>query len=319
MDKSIYNADWHFKAKEGKNIVCKDIVTTEHSLDILSKDEVMLSRVFRGIDKSIIQRIEHKKNGQPIVKYIAFKKKIGETSLPGPTKEEVSLPIITPDMTWNELIKPELNQQYMIQLQNFLRKERETKEIYPESNLTFNAFKLTPYQNVKVVIVGQDPYFTPNTAHGLAFSSLKKTIPPSLKIIFAELAENLYNNDLMGFSSADLTSWAKQGVLLMNQILTVESGIAMSHKNRGWEIFTSKIISFLDNHPTNSICFMFWGKNAKQLATLVKNKKHMVLQAAHPAAEIHKKNAGFYGCGHFTKAQEFVEKNYNTKINWLLF
>lgn len=189
-------------------------------------------------------------------------------------------------------------------------KERRTKvDVVPDSKSVFKAFHLCPYEETKIVILGQDPYPTPGHAHGLAFSSLGREIPDSLQNIFEELKSDLYseypNRDEL-FRSADLTRWAEQGVLLLNTILTTEAGERLAHKNVGWEFFTQKIIQYLGREYEKPLVFMLWGKEAGTYAQYIDNK-HLVLTAAHPSPLSAKK--GFFGCKHFSQAIEFlVEK-----------
>jgi uracil-DNA glycosylase len=228
--------------------------------------------------------------------------------------------------SWYELLKNEFDSEYMITLGKRIATERnEGKYIYPESKDIFNAFKLTPYENVKVVILGQDPYHTQHSedwktkrgiAHGLAFSSQDPaTLPPSLENIFKEIEDDikfgLYLN-----GDYDLTYWADQGVFLLNKVLTVEKGKAGSHKGWGWEVFTMKVIKHLVKSP-NRLVFILWGADAREYKSLIPNDGyHLVLEAAHPAAEQYKSNAGFFGCKHFSKTNKFLKENYGTEINW---
>jgi uracil-DNA glycosylase len=222
--------------------------------------------------------------------------------------------------TWKELlIQPQMEQQYMIDLSEKIKKRRRLNiEVYPFSENVFRAFKETPYNNVKVVLLGQDPYHTPGTADGLAFSSKLDIVPPSLKVIFEEINNDVYKGlERSKFVSPDLTIWARQGVLLINSILTVERGRAGSHKGKlfGWENFTAAAFRQLNLHP-NNLVFMFWGKEAKAFRPIITDNRHLILEAAHPAAEFHKINAGFFGCKHFSKTNEFLKSQNLTEINW---
>jgi uracil-DNA glycosylase len=228
--------------------------------------------------------------------------------------------------SWYNILNSEFDSNYMTELGKRIATERnEGKYIYPESKDIFNAFKLTPYENVKVVIVGQDPYHTPNSkdykgttgiANGLAFASQDlATLPPSLENIFKEIEDDikfgLYLN-----GDYDLTYWAEQGVFLLNKVLTVEKGKAGSHKGWGWEVFTMKVIKHLVKSP-NRLVFILWGADAREYKSLIPNDGyHLVLEAAHPAAEQYKSNAGFFGCKHFSKTNKFLKENYGTEINW---
>lgn len=203
-----------------------------------------------------------------------------------------------------------LNEKY-INLVQFLNDEYQNKTIYPEQENIFNALKLTDYNDVKVVIIGQDPYHEPNQAHGLAFSVLEGIkLPPSLKNIYKEIEASL---GIKMNNSGNLTSWAKQGVLLLNNVLTVEAHKANSHKGKGWEFVTDKIVEKL-NEREESIIFVFWGNNAKNKQKLITNPNHFILTAPHPSplSAYH----GFFGCGHFVRINEILTEQKKEKINW---
>ena len=213
---------------------------------------------------------------------------------------------------WDELLKDEFQKDYYQNLRKFLIKEYKTQTIYPNMYDIFNAMKYTSYQDVKVVILGQDPYHEPNQAHGLSFS-VKKGVepPPSLKNIFKEI------NDELGIDNSgkhgELTNWAKSGVLLLNTVLTVRRGMANSHKDKGWESFTDRVISLL-NEREKPVVFLLWGNNAKAKRKLITGKQHLVLASAHPSplSAYH----GFFGCGHFAEANRFLEANGMEPVNW---
>ena len=213
---------------------------------------------------------------------------------------------------WDELLKAEFQKDYYQNLRKFLIKEYKTQTIYPNMYDIFNAMKYTSYQDVKVVILGQDPYHEPNQAHGLSFS-VKKGVepPPSLKNIFKEI------NDELGIDNSgkhgELTNWAKSGVLLLNTVLTVRRGMANSHKDKGWENFTDRVISLL-NEREKPVVFLLWGNNAKAKRKLITGKQHLVLASAHPSplSAYH----GFFGCGHFAEANRFLEANGMEPVNW---
>ncbi len=218
------------------------------------------------------------------------------------------------EASWKNYLEPEFEKPYMQALREFLRKEYQLgKTIYPAPNEYFLAFDSTPYDNVKVVILGQDPYHGPDQAHGLCFS-VKPQVPPppSLVNIYKEL-----NSDL-GVTRQNhgyLKSWAQQGVLLLNSVLTVEAGLAASHRNQGWESFTDKVIEVV-NQRQKPMVFMLWGSYAQKKAALVDRKKHLVLEGPHPSPlSAHR---GFLGCRHFSKANEFLIKNHLTPIDWEL-
>ncbi|MBQ5990640.1 MAG: uracil-DNA glycosylase [Oscillospiraceae bacterium] len=213
---------------------------------------------------------------------------------------------------WDELLKDEFQKEYYQDLRKFLIKEYKTQTIYPDMYDIFNAMKYTSYEDVKVVILGQDPYHEPNQAHGLSFS-VKKGVepPPSLKNIFKEI------NDELGIDNSgkhgELTNWAKSGVLLLNTVLTVRRGMANSHKDKGWEKFTDSVISLL-NEREKPVVFLLWGNNAKAKRKLITGKQHLVLASAHPSplSAYH----GFFGCGHFAEANRFLEANGMEPVNW---
>lgn len=213
--------------------------------------------------------------------------------------------------TWDMLLKDEFKKPYYLNLRKFLVQEYTTQTVYPNMNNIFNALKYTDYKDVKAVILGQDPYHQPNQAHGLAFSVSKGVNPPpSLQNIYKEIhAEYGYPIP----ESGELTQWAEQGVLMMNAVLTVREGQPNSHKGMGWEIFTDNVISLLNMRPEPMV-FMLWGANARAKTKLITNPAHLVLQSAHPSP-LSAYN-GFFGNGHFKKANEFLRKNYNTEINW---
>lgn len=184
--------------------------------------------------------------------------------------------------------------------------------IYPPPNRWFTAFNLTPFDKVKVVILGQDPYHGPNQAHGLCFSVLPGVpIPPSLRNIYKELQSDL---GISPVKHGCLESWAKQGVFLLNSVLTVEHGQAASHQKMGWETFTDAVIEAL-NTKTESTVFMLWGGYAKRKGQMIDQSRHLVLQSAHPSPLSVR---GFTGCRHFSKANEYLQQQGRDSINWQL-
>lgn len=212
---------------------------------------------------------------------------------------------------WDELLKDEFQKEYYLKLRQFLIKEYSTKTVYPDMYKIFEALKLTPYKDVKVVILGQDPYPGEGQAHGLAFSVQKGVpIPPSLLNIFKELADDL---NCYIPNNGYLEPWAKQGVLLLNTSLTVVANQPNSHRNKGWEIFTDKIIQLLNQKET-PVAFLLWGNNAKSKAKYITNPKHLVLTAAHPSPL--SADRGFFGCRHFSKTNKFLRENGLPEINW---
>ena len=212
--------------------------------------------------------------------------------------------------SWDEVLSDEFKSEYYLKLREFLKKEYFSRTIYPPMNDIFNALKLTPYEKVKVVILGQDPYHEKGQAEGLCFSVPKgvKT-PPSLVNIFKEIKDDLNIDN----TSPELSCWAKQGVLLLNTSLTVREGQANSHSGKGWEILTDAIIKKL-NDRKQPIVFLLWGANARSKAAFITNKNHLVLSAAHPSP-LSSYN-GFFGCKHFSKTNEFLIKNGIEPIDW---
>ncbi len=214
---------------------------------------------------------------------------------------------------WDELLKGEFEKPYYKQLREFLKAEYSTYTIYPNMYDIFNAFKLTPYNNVKAVILGQDPYHEPGQAHGLAFSVQDGTVPPpSLKNIYKELNSDL---GLPIPEKGDLTKWAEQGVLLLNTALTVRRGAANSHRGKGWENFTDSIIKIM-NEREKPVVFILWGANARAKTALITNPVHKILTCAHPSP-LSAFN-GFFGCKHFSKCNEFLRANGIDEIDWRL-
>lgn len=212
---------------------------------------------------------------------------------------------------WDEILKDEFEKPYYVTLKNFLQKEYNTYKVYPDMYSIFNAFKLTPYNSVKAVILGQDPYHNPDQAHGLAFSVKKEIkIPPSLINIYKELSADIA---LPVPEHGNLESWARQGVFLLNTSLTVREYQANSHRNKGWEIFTDKVIQTLSERA-QPIVFMLWGNNARSKANLIDKSKHLVLEAPHPSPL--SANSGFFGCKHFSLANDFLVNNGIYPINW---
>ena len=213
-------------------------------------------------------------------------------------------------MTWKEIIKEEEQKEYYKSLIKFINDEYENKTIYPKKELIFNAFKLTSYENVKVVIIGQDPYHTPGYAMGLAFSVNDGIeIPKSLVNIYKELYNEL---GIIAPNSGNLSKWAQNGVLLLNRILTVEKGKPLAHKNKGWEEFTSNILLKLNESP-NKIVYLLFGNEAKQLSKLITNPNHLVLETSHPSPLGAYK--GFFGSGVFKQTIEYLDE---TKDFWRL-
>lgn len=212
--------------------------------------------------------------------------------------------------SWYELLKDDFEKDSFKNLQIFLASEREKYKIYPDDDNVFSALNAVAFDDVKVVIIGQDPYHEPNQAHGLCFSVLDKTpIPPSLVNIYKEIEDDL---KIKCNSSGDLTRWARQGVLLLNTTLTVRKGEANSHQGKGWEKITGKIIDLLSKRQ-KPIVFLLWGANAQAFASKIPSW-HLVLKAPHPSPL--SAYRGFFGCGHFSKCNDFLVKNNITPIDW---
>jgi len=215
--------------------------------------------------------------------------------------------------SWKRQIADEWKQPYFNELVHFLREEKANKEIiYPPEKQIFAAFENTPFDKVKVVILGQDPYHGEGQANGLCFSVAPGVrVPPSLKNIFKELNRDL-NVDIP--VDGDLSAWTSQGVLLLNATLTVRANQAASHQKKGWENFTDAIIKSISENREN-VVFMLWGNYAKQKASCVNRSKHLILEAAHPSPLA---RTGFKGCSHFSKANEYLVKNNISPIDWRL-
>ncbi len=213
--------------------------------------------------------------------------------------------------SWDILLKDEFKKPYYLNLRKFLVQEYRTQIIYPHMDNIFNALKYTDYRDVKVVILGQDPYHQPNQAHGLCFSVQKGIkAPPSLQNMYKEIhAEYGYPIPDHG----ELTYWAKQGVLMMNTVLTVRESQPNSHKGMGWEIFTDNVISLLNQRPEPMV-FLLWGANARAKTKIITNPNHLVLESAHPSP-LSAYN-GFFGNGHFKKANEFLRSRGMAEIDW---
>ena len=215
---------------------------------------------------------------------------------------------------WKKVLDQEFRKPYFLQLVHFLKTEKNIgKKIYPPGSLIFNAFNLCPFDNTKVVLLGQDPYHGPGQAHGLCFSvpdGMRQ--PPSLQNIFKELNSDIGMTIPQG---GNLSSWAKQGILLLNAYLTVEAGAPMSHSQSGWGEFTDQVIRRLSDLKTHMV-FLLWGKFAQEKQVLIDETKHLVLKAAHPSP--FSADKGFFGCRHFSKTNEYLMKNGMDPIDWKL-
>lgn len=213
--------------------------------------------------------------------------------------------------SFKELLDIESKKDYYIALKKYIDEEYATKDIFPPKDCVFNAMKYTPYKNVKVVIVGQDPYHGVGEAHGLSFSvNPKIPIPPSLKNIYKELNREL---GLYIPNNGYLMKWAKEGVLLLNSVLTVVKDTPGSHRQKGWEIFTDEVIKAVNAKQT-PVVFLLWGNYAKEKKKYITNPIHLVLESSHPSPFSVK--YGFEGCGHFLKTNEFLVKNNLKPIDW---
>ncbi|MEM9387826.1 MAG: uracil-DNA glycosylase [Pseudomonadota bacterium] len=215
---------------------------------------------------------------------------------------------------WHEQLAPEFDKQYMRALREFLQaRKAEGKTVYPPGPEMFTSFNLTPFESVRVVILGQDPYHGPGQAHGLSFSVKKGcAVPPSLKNIYKELHDDL---GVPIPSHGHLEAWAKQGVLLLNAVLTVEASNAGAHQGKGWEPFTDRAIQVLGAEREH-VVFMLWGGYAKKKGALVNGERHLVLHAPHPSPlSAHR---GFLGCRHFSQANAYLQRHGVEPIDWAL-
>lgn len=215
------------------------------------------------------------------------------------------------DESWKEVLKEEFEKDYFVNLTSFVRQEYKEKTIYPKASNVFNAFNLCPFNEVKVIILGQDPYHEPNQAHGLCFSVLDPTpSPPSLKNIFKEINLDLGIEPL---ENGDLTRWASQGVLLLNATLTVEAHKAGSHQGKGWEEFTDRVIFNLANRKSGLV-FLLWGSYAQKKGEFIDQTKHLVLKSVHPSPlSAHR---GFFGNHHFSQANNYLIAQGKLPIDW---
>ena len=212
--------------------------------------------------------------------------------------------------SWQEFLKAEFNKPYFKELSEFLHQEYENKTIFPPKKLVFSAFT-TDLNDVKVVILGQDPYHTPGAAEGLAFSvPSSQPVPPSLINIYKEIDSDIGSHKN---SSGSLRNWQKQGILLLNTVLTVEAHKPKSHSNKGWETFTTAVISYLNIHKDNLV-FILWGRDARNKKSLIDSSRHLILEATHPSP-LSAYN-GFFGCKHFSKCNKYLEEHGKTPIEW---
>jgi uracil-DNA glycosylase len=215
------------------------------------------------------------------------------------------------EKSWAEMLSSEFQQPYFAGLNKFLSNEMENKQVYPPAHLIFNAFAHSPIEQIKVVILGQDPYHGVGQAHGLSFSVPNGIAqPPSLRNIFKELHTDLA---ILPPKHGNLTFWAKQGILLLNSTLTVRTSEAASHKDKGWEKFTDSVIQLVSNQR-NNVVFLLWGNHAQAKQKLIDTHKHLILKAAHPSPL--SAHNGFFGCKHFSQTNDYLTKHNISPINW---
>ena len=216
--------------------------------------------------------------------------------------------------TWKQVLKPEFSKPYFLEIVNFLRTEKMAgKTIFPPGSLIFNAFNTTPFDKIKVVLIGQDPYHGHGQAHGLSFSVQNGVVPPpSLMNIYKELQSDI---GCKIANHGNLTHWAEQGVLLLNASLTVRANEPMSHSKMGWANFTDAVIRKISDEKEH-VVFLLWGKFAQEKQSLIDETKHLVLKAAHPSP--YSANNGFFGCKHFSKANEWLVRHGIDPIDWSL-
>jgi len=213
--------------------------------------------------------------------------------------------------SWDDFFETETKKDYYLNLREFLKTEYKTKTVYPGMDDIYSAFKSVPLEKVKVVILGQDPYHQPGQAHGMSFSVMPgEKKPPSLVNMYKEITADIGCE--MG-ESGYLVPWAEQGVFLLNASLTVQRGNANSHQSIGWEIFTNEVVKKLNEHSSPKV-FLLWGRNAQNKSGVITNPAHLVLQAAHPSP--FSADNGFFGCRHFSKANEFLKENGLEPIDW---
>jgi len=222
------------------------------------------------------------------------------------------MPEVEIEAEWKQLLKDEFEKPYFSELVRKIKEDKLQYELYPPGKKIFEAFALTPFSKVKVVIIGQDPYHGPGQAHGLCFSVNDGVpFPPSLQNIFKELERDLH---IPVPKSGNLSKWAKQGVFLLNAVLTVRRGQPGSHQGWGWEIFTDAVIKNLSDHKEN-IVFMLWGNYARKKGMIIDRSKHLVLEAAHPSPLA---RGGFIGCGHFSICNQWLTQKGLKPIDWNL-
>jgi len=219
------------------------------------------------------------------------------------------------DPSWRKHLAEEFGKPYFTELTAFVKKEYQNESVYPPPKYIFRAFDLCSFEKVKVVILGQDPYHGARQANGLAFAVNENTaLPPSLQNIFKEIKDDLGLPCVASAKQGDLARWAEQGVLLLNATLTVRAHMAGSHQGRGWESFTDAAIRAL-SEKREHLVFMLWGNYAKAKGAYIDRSKHLILESAHPSP--FSADAGFFGCKHFSKANEYLTTHNKTPIDWL--
>ena len=216
-----------------------------------------------------------------------------------------------PQNSWSQGLEAEFSKTYMHELDAFLQSQK-SKEVFPATDVRFSAYNLSPFTEIKVVILGQDPYHGEGQAHGLAFSILQGTLAPSLKNIYKELIDDI---GCESPPNGDLTPWAKQGVLLLNTVLSVEKAMAGSHQKKGWEQFTDATIKLLSKEREHLV-FILWGKPAQAKVKLIDSSKHLILQAPHPSPL--SSYRGFFGSKPFSKTNDYLRSHNKKPINWCL-
>jgi uracil-DNA glycosylase len=215
------------------------------------------------------------------------------------------------EKSWKNILRPEFKKEYFKKLTDFVKSEYQSETIYPPPRFIFNAFNTTPFKDVKVVILGQDPYHGPNQAHGLSFSVLPPTKPPpSLQNIYKEIKDNLGEIENV---TGDLTHWAKQGVLLLNATLTVKAKQAGSHQEKGWEAFTDSVIDLISKKKTG-VVFILWGNYARKKGSNIDRQKHLVLESPHPSP--FSAHSGFFGSQPFSQTNAYLLLNGKEPIDW---
>ena len=216
------------------------------------------------------------------------------------------------NQSWDPFLNEEFQKPYFKELSAFLKREYETKTIYPPKKEVFSSFYYTDLDKVKVVILGQDPYHEPGQACGMCFAVKPGVqLPPSLQNIYKEIQDDL--GIPMNYNNGYLVKWAKQGVLLINSVMTVEKGKANPHAGRGWETFTNHVIEKI-NTLDQPVVYLLWGNNARQKKSLISNPRHLILETVHPSPlSVYR---GFFGCRHFSKANDFLIKNGTEPIDW---